>query len=349
MRCNPWRASSPAAMAPFDAPLYAHMIAFAVEAVLFGALCILYPLSIWLLWLRRGRRGRKGFGLRLLVLTTLMFLLSATTVGVDTANSFIGYTMQSGQGPVASFAYFYQLNAPAYAMKTVLFSVLTMLGDGFMAFRVYVVWGRNLRVLGPSLPLLISTFATGLYSAYALHKSSNVSSVNTARTGASIFLSLSLITNVTITSLLLGRLLWCERQMRVHRLQTDISVHWKVMKTIILSEVWYSAALVVNLALYASDSSILFVTLDALPPLVSISFTLIIVGVGLGEAMDDMCLPGADAMASSPTLAASRRTGRRQRVSTIVFNTDPLHTSTPISANPIEDLWPPSPCSRGGE
>ncbi|KAI0631559.1 hypothetical protein C8Q77DRAFT_1159332 [Trametes polyzona] len=181
-----------------------------------------------------------------------------------------------------------------------LFAVLTIIGDGFMAYRTYIVWGRRSIVLIPPILLLagmISTqgtaIAAGTFVARGLlsipHDSEafqNPFLADTVIPQMTSYFVITLLTNLSITSLLIGRILWVERQTikacRVGNRITPKSTRRAVM-VILQSETAYSVAVVLNLAAYLARSNLVYLTFAALPPLVGISFTLMITSIGLSE------------------------------------------------------------------
>ncbi|KAI0643231.1 hypothetical protein C8Q79DRAFT_915324 [Trametes meyenii] len=258
------------------------LFALAIEALLTGSLAVLYPLSVWLLLAQRRLGSRRMLNIWMVVLMSLMFLLAVAHLAIDLARSLTAFVIHGSiaGGPEA---YLLEISAPAYITKVVLFSILTLLGDGFMTYRIFVVWERNLLASGFSAVLVLAT--TGCY-AMSRSGAQDATKVIFSRE-VNAFLSLCLATNVVILSLLIGRLLWYDHRMRsIERTGRKHSVHWEAMKTIIFCEGIYSVALIVNLAVYIGSIQLALITLDALPPLVGVSFTLIIVRVGLGDAVE---------------------------------------------------------------
>ncbi|OJT04210.1 hypothetical protein TRAPUB_5087 [Trametes pubescens] len=66
------------------------------------------------------------------------------------------------------------------------------------------------------------------------------------------------------------------------------TIPWRVARTIVQSEAVYSATILANLILYATRSTGFFVTAYMLPPLVGISFTLIITHSGFDEIVGQL-------------------------------------------------------------
>ncbi|KAI0758643.1 hypothetical protein BD413DRAFT_599154 [Trametes elegans] len=84
-------------------------------------------------------------------------------------------------------------------------------------------------------------------------------------------------------TLLVGRLLWYDKEIWRYRIKGRRSLSRRVARTIVQSEALHSIMVVMNLAAYAARSNLVVVTANALPPLIGISFTLIITHFGLYE------------------------------------------------------------------
>ncbi|EIW52801.1 uncharacterized protein TRAVEDRAFT_75090 [Trametes versicolor FP-101664 SS1] len=103
------------------------------------------------------------------------------------------------------------------------------------------------------------------------------------------YLALVLAMNITTLALILGQLMRHDRMIREYRVDAPgPTMPWRVARTIVQSEAVYSATILANLILYVTRSSGFFVTSFMLPPLVGISFTLIITHSGLDEIMGQL-------------------------------------------------------------
>ncbi|KAI9058908.1 hypothetical protein FKP32DRAFT_1761336 [Trametes sanguinea] len=256
---------------------------------------------------------------------TVMCLLASVYLGIDVAHFLAAFVDNSGVpgGPLAYYQF--HRDQAAYVTSPVIFALLPLIGDCFMTYRIFVVWNRELLSLvipilfitaglvaagcaGRELYNIPSDVATGLLSpsAYApmiayftLMLSTNIVTTResvvplpTSPSGLSTpfdRLWLHAPYKLRAAVLLLGRMLWHNR--RMHRLfkAEDVykSAHWQVMKTVLQSEALYSVAVVANLVLYALRSNAVYITFAALPPLVGISFTMIIARIGLSEVLDE--------------------------------------------------------------
>ncbi|KAL1943748.1 hypothetical protein VTO73DRAFT_4193 [Trametes versicolor] len=265
----------------------AELLGFAAESLLFGVFAILASISLWILIYRQKRlRPASRVNMSMAGITIAMLVLAGAHLVIDIQRTIHGFLGDTPGGPSAFFGL--RVDNPTYVAKPVLFTAITTIGDCFMAYRTFVLWERNWAVITFPVLLILGTVVTGIGSAYGFAMSTpdgpgiftpDVIAWTTA------FLSLSLVTNLITTLLLLGRILWFARDNRGNKGGLTASVHWKVMKAVFCSEGIYSAALIANLGVYSAASSAVYTIMDILPPLVGISFTLIILRIGLDEAV----------------------------------------------------------------
>ncbi|KAH9847067.1 hypothetical protein C2E23DRAFT_765856 [Lenzites betulinus] len=275
------------------------LLALLIEALLLGCLGTLYPISLWMLVYRHRRRRLQHarMGIWLFAIVTAMVAL-ATAHFILISRAAISALVDNSSIPDGALLFWLSGGEDsAYTTGALLGTCLTAIGDSFMVYRVFVVWGRRWVAIILPISLLLAAIASGITSAFAF-----------ARTGLSIsealytdevyaamtsFLAIALAKNVTLLAFLLGRLLWHGRAATkaARELNTNTAMfttHWEVVRTIVQSEALYSATLVANLAAYLTHSRLLFLTTNALPPLIGISFTLIITHVGFHDIMSQV-------------------------------------------------------------
>jgi len=178
--------------------------------------------------------------------------------------------------------YIARLNNPSIAVKYISYGAQTLLGDGFLVYRLYLVW-PNVRLI---IPFILST----LSSAAVLATSMTIAI--TATDSATIFdhpfqryplvlFALTLVTNSLCTLLIAGKIWW------VHRRSSGLGRAGgpnlvTPLVLLIESGALYLFFLILQIALYASGSYASGIAFDALPSVIGIIFSLIVVRVGLG-------------------------------------------------------------------
>ncbi|KAM5537255.1 hypothetical protein V8D89_008985 [Ganoderma adspersum] len=261
------------------------LVALFLESVLFGIFAVLYAISIWILIYRQQySTHRSKINKRLLGTSTIMFVLAVLHIAFNFHQAMEGFITNGGT-PTGTTTFFEQSNHPLFVGKSATYITQTLVGDAFVMYRLYIVYNRNLWIAVLPLALLVGTGISG----YGIP-------INVARGGPSetifsshlvpwitSFFTLSLTTNVLATILLSGRIMWSNYKVK----QYHFGERSSVLETIVQSAALYSAALVSLLATYVAGSNAQYVCLDALQPIIGITFTLIIIRVCLGETASE--------------------------------------------------------------
>ncbi|EIW52803.1 uncharacterized protein TRAVEDRAFT_53242 [Trametes versicolor FP-101664 SS1] len=261
------------------------------ESLFFGAFCVLYIFSLWVLVYRQRRHRRSAQSFCMTAIVTIMFLLSGLYLALDIRLLMIAYVEHGGTPNGPSDFLYHPVNDPSRNVHPVILAVMTFIGDGFMTYRIYVVWKRQLvSLVVPALLLVGDLVAAAFTAKRLLHGSRAYYSILTPSASPELiaYFSMTLLTNIVTTLLLLGRLWWHDNSVKKYRTPgASTSVHWQVMKTIIQSEVAYSVGVILNLAAYVAHSNLAILTSAIIPPLLGISFTLIITRIGISEMLGE--------------------------------------------------------------
>ncbi|KAM5534169.1 hypothetical protein V8D89_012189 [Ganoderma adspersum] len=262
----------------------AQLISLFVESLLFGAFLVLYSISIWILLTRDQRSGyqRSTVNKGMLGTATVMFVLAVAHICFDVQRALDGFITHGGT-PTGTLDFYFQLSNPTEVGKSVIYVTQTLVGDAFVAYRLYVVYNRNAWMLALPLVLLFGTSIAGYGVCYELAHAQGAVFASNLKPWITSFFSLSLTTNVIATILLAARIMWSNHKVKKYRTSYVALTHWTVIETIVQSAAIYSAALISLLATYVAQSNAQYICIDALNPVIGITFTLIIIRVGLSE------------------------------------------------------------------
>ncbi|KAI9058912.1 hypothetical protein FKP32DRAFT_1191120 [Trametes sanguinea] len=275
----------------------AEILGLFLETLLSGAHSVLYAISVWILmyrWrLRRPGRSRTRFNWWMFVVITTMYMLAIAHLVLDLLHIMTAF-VEYGHDPGSSLSYYeHQGTIPTFIASPVFFVLLALEGDFLMTYRIYTVWGREIPSLALSMLLIAGHLISASLVAHELYKSPIDASdglLSPAVYGPMIaYFAMTLLANVLTTLLLLGRISWHDRKLRraFEGYTSASQAHWQLMKTIMQSEALYSSGVVINLVLYIVRSNGVYVTFATLPPLVGISFTMIIARIGLNDTLDN--------------------------------------------------------------
>jgi len=177
-----------------------------------------------------------------------------------------------------------RLNTPRTITKFVSYCAQTLLGDVFLVYRLHAVW-QNIWMTIPFIICSLTSAALVMVATnIAAHSPESVLVFSPPfRQYPLAFSALTLATNAMCTILIAGKIRW------IHH-KTTRSFISKMggpklaspMVLIIESGALYSICLVLQILLYASGSVAALLLLDSLPNIIGISFSLIIVRLGLG-------------------------------------------------------------------
>ncbi|EIW52804.1 uncharacterized protein TRAVEDRAFT_53243 [Trametes versicolor FP-101664 SS1] len=261
-----------------------------LESLFFGAFCILYLFSLWVLVCRQRRQPHSASSLSMIAIVTIMFILTGLLLALDVGYPMKAFVEHSGtpNGPINYLNQ--QANDSSLNMlHPVLFAIMTFLGDAFMTYRIYVVWNQQLISLVVPILLLVGDIVAGAFSAEALiHGPKTYYTISAPNASAKLiaYFSMTLLTNVVTTLLILGRLWLNDNSVKQYRTaEASTSVHWQVMKTIVQSQSAYSLGVIFNVVAFATHSNLAILTSAMLPTLLGISFTLIITRIGFSEML----------------------------------------------------------------
>ncbi|KAI8992758.1 hypothetical protein BD414DRAFT_513867 [Trametes punicea] len=181
--------------------LLSGIIAFFLESFFFGAFTVVYGITVWIL-LGRGRsRGRSTRDLVLLVASTAMFLLTLAHVSLDLVVNTRTFLLHGPdlQAAADTFDMLNSLADPIGAIKSAIYVTQTLIGDGFMIYRAYVVWDRSWRVIVVPTFILFADVVLG-YVTSCLGDRAPAGCVNA-------FFVWSFVTNVVSSALIMKRIL----------------------------------------------------------------------------------------------------------------------------------------------
>lgn len=189
-------------------------------------------------------------------------------------------------------------DGPHGKAKIALYIAQTVVGDGFFAYRLYLVWGRRWVVLIAPVLCILSFVAFGILN---LISASFLNYIVTYP----MFLS-TVMANVTITGMITFKV-WKTNRASAALFSASYSTHrsmgltWSILQTLLESAGLYTLGVILTTVspLFSGDSFGVF--LAAIGPLIGIAFTLILLLVGLGRTAENPSNPTA------PTLLVFRQ------------------------------------------
>jgi len=254
------------------------LISLFVECILYGLFLSLFAISSAVLL--KGRKSAK-INLPMLAVSFTMLVLATIHVGIDLQRVLNGFLDPNRTAAV----YLPAVDDSSFLLKSATYIFQTIIGDGFILYRVYLVWQRNRFIAFPFLLLLLGGAGIGIEILHAFSRVTPATPIFTVELQHWIitFLALTLTTNFSCTALIAGRIWWVHRTAKGRVGGPNLAAP---MILVIESGAIYSFCLIILLSLYASGSFTQYILLDATTQVIGIIFSLIIVRIGLGLTAD---------------------------------------------------------------
>ncbi|KAK7033854.1 hypothetical protein R3P38DRAFT_738877 [Favolaschia claudopus] len=265
-----------------DIPLdKASLVSLWVETLLYGSYAVLFGICVHiLLYSRRGHGSSGSLNWPLLCSAVAMFSMSTVHVCVGLFRGLTAFIDQKNI-PDGAIAYYAEIWIWISIFKQALFATNNIVADGLVIYRCYIVWGFNIRVIIVPTIMLIATTVCGYLAVYNFSQvvpGEDVFVSNIAEWGTALF-SLSLSTNIVVTSLIAGRIWWIARTtQRLMGTTTSRRKYQNAVAIILESGAIYSVSLMTLLILYCSRTNAQYIVYDAQAQIMGIVPTLIILG-----------------------------------------------------------------------
>ncbi|KAH8108848.1 hypothetical protein DFH11DRAFT_1516216 [Phellopilus nigrolimitatus] len=306
------------------------LVSIFVECVLYvGFFTFLFSLSVYVLLFKK--KGKNEHVNRpMLIVSIVMFILATVHVAADLRRVLTAYLDEEN-----TVKYLSMVNTPIYALKSTAYCMQTLVGDGFMLYRLYLIYSGDKRIYGPILICFIASIGVGIGALQGFARASPTAPVFISELQDWIvsFFSLTLFTNFSCTLLIAARIFWIHRRLQ-GAVRAGPSVFPAAM-IIIESGSAYSACLIILLSLYLSGSFAQYIVLDGVTQVIGVVFSLIIVRVGLGLSTDAVTY-SSDAMLSTFAAAGQGSGHDRQHRNSLTANVkNPLHRNYPRPPRPV--------------
>ncbi|KIJ35026.1 hypothetical protein M422DRAFT_212789 [Sphaerobolus stellatus SS14] len=282
-----------------------YLVTLWVETLLYGSYAVLFSICIHILVFG----PKRGVNRNLLVTAVAMFALSTIHVCVDLARAINAFITNSHE-PEGASEYYAQIWLWLNIFKQALYATNNILADGLVIYRCYIVWGFHWKIIVLPSIMLIGTTVCGYLAVFNFSQvvpGQNVFALNIAEWGTALF-SLSLATNIVVTSLIAGRIWWISRQTQAHVGRKHRQKYNNAVAIILESGAIYSVSQMTLLILYCVKTNAVFIVYDALAQIMGIVPTLIIVRVGLGLTTQENTLIGST-RGTVPRFGTARGTG----------------------------------------
>lgn len=256
----------------------ANIMLTVLEGILYGFSVLMF---IGTMWTFTYKQRIRDINRPVVVVATLLFVLSTAhmIVGIiRLEDGLTKYGVTFHGGPAGFFA---DVTQQTFATKNTIITLQTLLGDGVVIYRCYVVWQSIWIIILPCM-MWCGVAAFGICMVYAQAPTTDAKNVFGNETGHWItaFLSLTLATNLLSSGLLAYRIWTIERNVS-GAYTTNIKM--PILRVLIDAALLYSAALCASQVCFALSNNGFYVMGDLIVPVISIAFYMVFIRVSISK------------------------------------------------------------------
>ncbi|KAH9902812.1 hypothetical protein C8Q73DRAFT_22660 [Cubamyces lactineus] len=256
----------------------AAVVSTTLEGIFYGFSVFMFGVTLYILQ-QNGRRLDRRVNYRMVAISWALLICSTAHMVIDITRVCNGLVYKRDTFPGGPIAFFSAPSETTFIAKNIVYLFQTLLGDGVLIYRCYVVWQSWLIIVFP----ILLWFWIGAAGAIAIHASSTVpegsGTVFVTKVGQWItaFYASTLATNFLVSTLL-GYKIWKSNR-RTSRMRQGSLL--PVVRVIADAGLLYSAMLTAALACFVQKSNGQYILLDIVTPIISITFYMVIIRVGL--------------------------------------------------------------------
>ncbi|KAH9851892.1 hypothetical protein C2E23DRAFT_869038 [Lenzites betulinus] len=256
----------------------AELAGLAVEGALYGIFLCLFCVCGYNLVDRR-RRLDTQLSWPMVLAGVLLITLATVRFVVDCTNIFVAFIRHDPRE--ARLAYLEDVTQPLFTTKHCIFITTLLVGDSFVNYRCWVVWGKNFWVVLPPIILSIVSTSSGSYTMWAYGHLPN-QTIRSESSWLTVLFTLSLVANGLATSLLAYRIWSIDHQVKdaLHTIDVPQSRLSPIVRIILESGVMNAAYLFVFVMTLEFGTQALEIMSEMAVPLTGIIFTIVILRVG---------------------------------------------------------------------
>ncbi|KAI0660062.1 hypothetical protein C8Q70DRAFT_1053304 [Cubamyces menziesii] len=257
------------------------VISTTLEGILYGFSIFMFGVTLHILKENSRRAGREP-NYKMVSLSVALLIGSTAHMIIDFIRACRGLVLKRESYPGGPIAFFTQPSEWTFVAKNAVYTVQTLLGDGILIYRCYVVWQTWIVVAFPILLWFLSA-ASGVlavHSVSVLPFGIGTVFLTSVRRWITAFFASTLATNFSVTILLAYKIWITDR--RVARMRQDSLL--PVVRVIADAGVLYSVTLAAVLGCFVRNSNGQYFILDLICPIISITFYMVIIRIGLAES-----------------------------------------------------------------
>ncbi|KAG2037504.1 hypothetical protein BDR03DRAFT_956751 [Suillus americanus] len=254
------------------------LISSAIAGILYGFSVLMFIGTIWTFTYKRRTRD---VNYSMVVVATLLFLISTVDmvlVIIQLEDGLVKYRDTFPGGPEVFFA---DTQQEAFIARHVMYTLQTLLGDGVVIYRCYVVWQSVWVIILPSM-LWCGIAVFGIFWIYA--RSSifigPLDSAGVTETWIVGFLAFTLATNLFSSGLVAYRIWTVGHKVSAVRVTKR---RMPILRVLVDAAILYSTALCPFIAMCYVSTDVIYGMGDMLIPIISITFYMVFIRIAISE------------------------------------------------------------------
>ncbi|KAJ6536784.1 hypothetical protein DFH09DRAFT_1315994 [Mycena vulgaris] len=263
--------------APFSL-IRTFIVSIWVEGVIYGFFICIFSLS---LAVNLGTsKSQSAHSRAMFIVGIITFILATVHISINCMRMMRGYVDHSALpgGPVGYLGILSQWD---HIFKDVIYATQSIVGDSVAVYRCWVLWNRNFYVVCIPFFMVFGSAVSGYMACAIFAKIQAGSTVFAGSLDAWIktFASLAVAQNIITTALMAWRIAAAEQQVSSYRIGKGNLM--PILRILVESAALYLVAELILLILYASNTNAQFIALEAITPIVGITFNLITIRITL--------------------------------------------------------------------
>ncbi|KAG2140175.1 hypothetical protein DEU56DRAFT_735068 [Suillus clintonianus] len=247
-----------------------------LEGILYGFSVLMF---IGFVWTFTDKKSVRDVNRPIAAVAALLLVLSTAHIVIGIIHLEAGLVQYRDTYPGGPMAFFADFHRGTFVAKNAIYTLQTLLGDGVVIYRCYVVWQSVWIIILPCI-MWCGVGAFGVCSVYYFSQAttSDIENFFNSEPGhwVATFLAFTLATNVLSTGLLAYRIWMIEREVSaVCATRTKVPI----LRVLIDAAILYSAALCSSLMCFAFGNNGLYVMGDMSVPIVSITFYMVFIRI----------------------------------------------------------------------
>ncbi|KAG1850797.1 hypothetical protein DFJ58DRAFT_746360 [Suillus subalutaceus] len=250
-----------------------------MEGILYGFSVLMFVGTMWTL---SYKRRMKEINRPIAVVAFMLLILSTAHMIVDIIRVEQGLVTYRNTFPGGPEAFFADIAQVTFVVKNIIYTMQTMVGDGMVIYRCYVVWQSVWIIIIPSL-LWFGITVCGCIAVYSVSQAtSEAGNIFAKATGQWItaFYAMTLASNLWASGFLAYRIWRMERNVSAIR-ATKRGSMMPIVRVLADAAILYSVTLLSTLVCFVVENNGQYVMLDMIMPIISIAFYMVIIRMAI--------------------------------------------------------------------